>query len=376
MVDRSASTSSLPVTHGPETQMLNLKILQNLSQSNIYRDEKSKEGVRSLEKTLLGEGPRYTHRQAALAAGMDPQKARKIWRNMGFSDTPAEEHYFSDRDVQLLRTIVELEREGEVTFESAQSIVRSVGQLTDRIVAWQIESLVDDIVAREGVSDAQARRTLLFKLPKLMPALEELAMYGYRRQMYSGVLRLALRENRDPGESHKLPLMRGVGFVDMVSYTSLVRSLDKGELSRLITHFEQSCLDVIVPRRGRIIKTLGDEAFFLTESPESAAEISCELVRSFDRDPQIPGVRVGFIWGEVLASRGDVYGSSVNLASRLVSIAEPGTALTDSVTADVLRESETYFRLTEQGTKNVRSFGNIGTVSVSLGSNNTMESTQ
>ena len=62
MVDRSASTSSLPVTHGPETQMLNLKILQNLSQSNIYRDEKSKEGVRSLEKTLLGEGPRYTRR--------------------------------------------------------------------------------------------------------------------------------------------------------------------------------------------------------------------------------------------------------------------------------------------------------------------------
>ena len=60
---------------------------------------------------------------------------------MGFSDTPAEEHYFSDRDVQLLRTIAELEREGEVTFESAQSIVRSVGQLTDRIVAWQIEAL-------------------------------------------------------------------------------------------------------------------------------------------------------------------------------------------------------------------------------------------
>jgi len=79
MVDRSASTSSLPVTHGPETQMLNLKILQNLSQSNIYRDEKSKEGVRSLEKTLLGEGPRYTHRQAALAAGMDPRSRADLW---------------------------------------------------------------------------------------------------------------------------------------------------------------------------------------------------------------------------------------------------------------------------------------------------------
>ena len=41
---------------GPETQMLNLKILRNLAQNNIYRDERSKEGVRALEKSLLGEG--------------------------------------------------------------------------------------------------------------------------------------------------------------------------------------------------------------------------------------------------------------------------------------------------------------------------------
>lgn len=34
---------------GPETQMLNLKILQNLAQNNIYRDEESKAGIRALE---------------------------------------------------------------------------------------------------------------------------------------------------------------------------------------------------------------------------------------------------------------------------------------------------------------------------------------
>ena len=37
-------------TMGPETQMLNLKILQNLAQNNIYRDEESKAGIRALEK--------------------------------------------------------------------------------------------------------------------------------------------------------------------------------------------------------------------------------------------------------------------------------------------------------------------------------------
>lgn len=47
-------------TMGPETQMLNLKILQNLAQNNIYRDEESKAGIRALEKSLLGQGRRYT----------------------------------------------------------------------------------------------------------------------------------------------------------------------------------------------------------------------------------------------------------------------------------------------------------------------------
>lgn len=376
MADEAPSTSSIPIFNGPETQMLNLKILQNLAQNNIYRDEKSKEGVRALEKTLLGDGRRYNGTQAARAAGIDPAKAEKIWRNMGFPKIHPKDPYFTDQDVRILRILSELEVTEDIVFESTQSIVRSVGQLTDRMVAWQIETLVDDMVIREGISDSQARRKLLFELPKLMPALEELALYGYRRQMYSGVLRLALRENRYPDGPHKLPLMRGVGFVDIVSYTSLVRSLGKSELTQLVNHFEQNCLDIIAPRGGRIIKTLGDEVFFLTEAPDTLAEISCELVRVFEKDPAIPGVRVAFIWGEVLANRGDVYGSSVNLASRLVSIAEPATALTDSETAKVLLEYPERFTMTAQGTRNVRSFGDVGTVNVSLASDNTMGSTQ
>ena len=167
-----------------------------------------------------------------------------------------------------------------------------------------------------------------------MPVLEELALYAYRRQMYTGVLRLALRENKKLGsEPAQLPLVRGVGFVDLVSYTSLVRNLSAPELARLINRFEQSCLDIIAPSGGRIIKTLGDEVFFLTEAPEAIAEISLKLAEQIGKDPELPEVRVAFIWGEVLANRGDVYGSSVNLASRLVSLAEPGSVLTDSETA-------------------------------------------
>ena len=357
-----------PRTLGPETQMLNLRILQNLAQNNIYRDETSKEGVRVLERALLGEGRRYKPGEAAAAAQMSLEDARRIWRNMGFPDIHAADPHFTELDVNMLEDLENLNRTNLVAEESIVSLTRSVGQLTDRIVAWQIETLVHDIMDRDGVDDAQARRQLLFRLADLMPVLEELALYAYRRQMYTGVLRLALRENKKLGsEPAQLPLVRGVGFVDLVSYTSLVRNLSAPELARLINRFEQSCLDIIAPSGGRIIKTLGDEVFFLTEAPEAIAEISLKLAEQIGKDPELPEVRVAFIWGEVLANRGDVYGSSVNLASRLVSLAEPGSVLTDSETAETLKEYGDRFTLTYLGTRNVRSFGNVDPVAVTPG---------
>jgi len=41
-------------------------------------------------------------------------------------------------------------------------------------------------------------------------------------------------------------------------------------------------------------------------------------------------LRVGIAFGDVMVRQGDFYGPTVNLASRLVSSAEAGTALTDA----------------------------------------------
>ena len=326
-------------TMGPETQMLNLKILQNLAQNNIYRDEESKAGIRALEKSLLGQGRRYTPVEAAECAGLPLETAQRIWHNMGFPTIADHSPYFTETDVQMLADLQKLDAEGDIRMEYVASLVRSEGQLTDRTVAWQIEALVHNIMVTENLSDNDARRKLLKDFPRYLDVLERLALYAYRRQMYAGILRLGLRENNVTTSGlSRLPLVRGVGFVDLVSYTSLVRNLDAAALSQLINHFEQSCLDVIAPLGGRIIKTLGDEVFFLTEAPDAIAEISLRLSEKIGADPQLPDARVAFIWGEVLANRGDVYGSSVNLAARLVSLAEPGTVLTDNETANTLRQ--------------------------------------
>ena len=84
-------------TMGPETQMLNLKVLQNLAQNNIYRDEESEAGIRALEKSLLGQGRRYTPIEAAECAGLPLETAQRIWHNMGFPAIADHAPYFTEQ---------------------------------------------------------------------------------------------------------------------------------------------------------------------------------------------------------------------------------------------------------------------------------------
>jgi len=77
------------------------------------------------------------------------------------------------------------------------------------------------------------------------------------------------------------------------------------------------------------VKLLGDEAMFVAASPAEAVAIACALVAA----PDLPELRIGLATGAVLTRGGDVFGSTVNLAARLVELAVPGQVLADPVTA-------------------------------------------
>lgn len=56
-----------------------------------------------------------------------------------------------------------------------------------------------------------------------------------------------------------------------------------------------------------------------------------------DLDPPGPEpmtLRIGIATGRLVTTMGDVYGDTVNLASRLTAIARPGTTLIDEATSD------------------------------------------
>jgi class 3 adenylate cyclase len=132
-----------------------------------------------------------------------------------------------------------------------------------------------------------------------------------------------------------------VGFADMVGFTMLSQQLSDEELAALVSRFEDVAHDTVTALGGRVVKMIGDEVMFVTDAAGAAARIGLALAEAYADDELLSDVRVALAVGPVLVQDGDFYGPVVNLASRAVAIAAPGSVLvSDEFHTALLRELE------------------------------------
>jgi adenylate cyclase len=208
-----------------------------------------------------------------------------------------------------------------------------MGQSLSRLADWQTGMLAEAL-ARAGDDGArhpaspeeavEAARTLL-------PMLEQIQNYVWRRHLAANADRLLSAAGG--GDRREL----AVGFADLVGYTSRSRGMGGRELGVMLEDFESIAAEVIARHRGRVVKTVGDGVLFTAASALDAMHIALGLPDAWDAEDR-PPLRVGAAYGEVLTRLGDVYSPVVNLASRLTSVARPGTVLVDRELADRLRD--------------------------------------
>ena len=122
-------------------------------------------------------------------------------------------------------------------------------------------------------------------------------------------------------EQTAVTLPRAIGFADLVGYTAASATMSVGELAAVLVAFDERVTGVVYRGNGQLVKTLGDEAMFVSESASDACRIALQLIEDFASGP-LPPVRVGLAAGDVLSVFGDVYGPDVNLAARLVGSAD------------------------------------------------------
>jgi adenylate cyclase len=151
---------------------------------------------------------------------------------------------------------------------------------------------------------------------------------------------------------------RVVGFADLVNFTSLVRRMTARQLAVMVQRFEALATDIVTAHGGRVIKTVGDEILFVTVGPAAAAAIALDLVDTMTEDDLLPDVRVGMSYGSVISRLGDVFGTTVNRASRLTAVAPPRTVLVDDALAASLA-SVSGFEMTALRRRTLRGSGQV-----------------
>ena len=303
-----------------------------------------------IEQRLLGWPRRYRRQEIAAEAGLTVEHARRLWRAVGFPDVGDEAVAFTDGDLRALRTVQGLVDDGMLDDDLAVSVTRAFGHNAARLVEWLFDALVEHLVDQGGSAE-EAHRVAVQQTAAHLDDLEELLVFVWRRQLAAVSARALAAAERETVTGQL-----SVGFADLVSYTRLSQKLEERELAALVERFQRRSADVIAAAHGRLVKTVGDEVLFVADSAVDAATIGLELAEAMAEDPVLPDVRVGIATGTVLTRMGDVFGTTVNLASRLTALAAPGTVLVDRSTADAL-EGAAGFALDVERTRAVRGLG-------------------
>ena len=134
---------------------------------------------------------------------------------------------------------------------------------------------------------------------------------------------------------------------------------DQAKALTMIPAFHKAADRVARENGGRLVKTVADEVLLEFRKPQKAVHAARELQDEFHEaarklDVPTPELCTGIHYGEVTSAHdGDVFGDTVNIASRLQGIADGGQIVVSGIVVDQLDDVTELEDLGERALKNV-----------------------
>jgi class 3 adenylate cyclase len=304
-------------------------------------------------RPLRPPGPRLTLAEAAEGAGVDPRLAARAWRAAGFPDPRPHERRFGEPDVgffEVLRLACEFLPEDAV-LQYVRTIGTATAQIAESAVALMRSNVEAPLLERRAL--AEIVRTYDDVARRLVPRLGTVIDTLHRHHVEAAGRRYS-DIGAAPSATNVVPL--AVGFADLSDYTGLSARLAAEDLGRMLARFEATTGDTIAKAGAHVAKRIGDAVMFVTSAPGVACVLALDLVDECAR-AGLPRLRVGITFGDVIVRHGDFYGPVVNLASRLVNEAAPGTVLTDATLAGRLERVRGPYAFLPAGRVPLAGFG-------------------
>ena len=157
------------------------------------------------------------------------------------------------------------------------------------------------------------------------------------------VLSFLGRMNETGVDTPRVNPFRAILFTDLRGSTSILDTVGQSAFMVLLTEHDLIIRRALVASRGREVKHTGDGIMASFDDVASALECSMAIQAGFEaRAADAPSpelrVRIGIAAGEPVDHNGDLFGSTVTLASRICDVAEAGHVLSSDLVCDLGRQ--------------------------------------
>jgi len=282
-------------------------------------EEKGVLGFLAIERFSVPEPARYDLEEIAAVTGMPARQITLIWRSLGLPEPRPGARIFTEVDADMLGTVAGLMELGLIESDLALQMSRVIGWSLARIASAMVDS-IDDGPTDRGADDPE----VAVFASTMLPTMTQVIDHVWRRHLQIAARRRIARQ-LDTSESRAT---KAVGFADMVGFTTLSQQVDEHTLASIVGRFEEIAYDTVTSFEGRVVKMIGDEVMYVVDDSAEAVRVGLALVDEYAADEALSDVRVGIACGPVLEREADLYGPVVNLASRIVNIAFPGSVVT------------------------------------------------
>jgi TolB-like protein/lipopolysaccharide biosynthesis regulator YciM len=140
--------------------------------------------------------------------------------------------------------------------------------------------------------------------------------------------------------------LAAIMFTDMVGYTALMQQNER-QAKKSRDHHRDVLNSAIQENSGTILQYYGDGTLSIFNSAVDAVTSAVQIQQQLQKKPKVP-LRIGIHTGDVVHDEEGIYGDGVNIASRIESMAVPGSVLISGKVFDEIK-NHTQFETKSYG---------------------------
>jgi adenylate cyclase len=292
--------------------------------------------------------------QIEAAGGPPVEKLMRMMEAYGLPQPDPDAPAFSPQEAHMFHRVEELE--DIWPFELGLQSGRVYGRLLARIAQTELQLFrvfVEPRLRAEAPDRESGLRAVRDAFAELLPLGEQMILGVHRRWLEHELAQFAIAEAETDLGADALPGTVVVAFLfcDLKDFTAYADTEGDEAAVAAIDTFAAT----VVRERGtefRFTKALGDGFMLSYGDAEPAVAAGARIIDAM-RSDDLPGVHASVHYGKAIAREGDYFGSSVNLAARLLNAAERDELVATRQTVDACPPERNW---EPRGNRRVRGF--------------------